>query len=516
MVAVCKNLFGIRGIVMIKVLVAEDELPLLRGIANMIEELDSEFEVVMRAKNGKEALLFIDEEPVDIVFTDINMPMMDGLELLQYLSENHPDIATVVISGYDEFSYVQQAIRYRSKNYLLKPVSRMELKQQLSDMKEEIKAHSYKAQEEFLTKLLFGNETFKAVSFAGQLYPLCLCAGASILLGSVESRFSNEYWGGVSVRALLYEIRNSKEGVFCYLGRNSNEMLLLLEEEDGSVIASIAEKLLAALPGEFPVNLVYKDTQVAAEELKKVMYSFSERIYREGTYGQSCIVNLEAKGKEFLLSDAQENALRFCAGKSNGEDMKGLLAQLCGKMKEYRISQSKLEQLLPRLVNDMMPDEVKSQQGEAVMVQDTLELLRESASLEQFFEDFYLLWQGTCFGHKFENGRELMHEVDDYITEHVKDNITTKELSHKFGLVSPYLSKLFKEYKGETPTQYIQNIRIQCAKEMLKQYPGMLAKDVAELVGYGNPLYFSKIFKKKVGVYPSEYREGKKDKEKEL
>lgn len=135
-----------------------------------------------------------------------------------------------------------------------------------------------------------------------------------------------------------------------------------------------------------------------------------------------------------------------------------------------------------------------------------LELISDSVSLEQFFEDFFELWEKTFFEDCVENGKELMQEVENFIINHAEQPITTKMLSKKFGLVSPYLSKLFKDYKGETPTQYIQNIRISRAKELLVRFPELLAKDVAEMVGYNNPLYFSKIFKKKTGVYPSEYR----------
>ena len=78
--------------------------------------------------------------------------------------------------------------------------------------------------------------------------------------------------------------------------------------------------------------------------------------------------------------------------------------------------------------------------------------------------------------------------------------------SSDLGLVSPYLSRLFKAYKGLTPSQYIQNIRLNNAKELLTAYPNITSKDIAGMVGYQDPLYFSKIFKKNTGIYPSEYR----------
>ncbi len=118
---------------MIKVLVAEDELPLLRGISRLIEKINSDFTVVKMAKTGKEAMDYLEEYPVDVVFTDINMPVVDGLELLEYVSGKMPSAASVVISGYQDFTYAQKALRFGVKNYLVKPVDKKELEQLRSE-----------------------------------------------------------------------------------------------------------------------------------------------------------------------------------------------------------------------------------------------------------------------------------------------------------------------------------------------------------------------------------------------
>lgn len=89
---------------MIKVLVAEDEKPLLRGIKMLVEEIDSNFTVVKCAVNGKEAIEYLSANQVDVVFTDINMPLVDGLELMKYLTAEHPEIIVVVISGYSDLN----------------------------------------------------------------------------------------------------------------------------------------------------------------------------------------------------------------------------------------------------------------------------------------------------------------------------------------------------------------------------------------------------------------------------
>ena len=93
----------------------------------LVEEIDLHFTVVKCAVNGKEAIEYLSANRVDVVFTDINMPIVDGLELMKYLSAEHPETIVVVISGYNDFEYAQKAIRFGVKEYLLKPIVKEEL-----------------------------------------------------------------------------------------------------------------------------------------------------------------------------------------------------------------------------------------------------------------------------------------------------------------------------------------------------------------------------------------------------
>ena len=100
-----------------------------------------------------------------------------------------------------------------------------------------------------------------------------------------------------------------------------------------------------------------------------------------------------------------------------------------------------------------------------------------------------------------------MQALDLYIQEHLSENLSLKALGSRFGLVPPYLSKLFKAYKGLTPTQYIRQLRMETAKRLLAERPELLVQDIAASIGYENPLYFSRTFNEHVGLYPSDYRD---------
>ena len=115
---------------MYKVLVVEDEDIIRKNIVSFIKRLSPDFEVVGDAKNGLQALDIYKEKEPDIVITDILMPQMDGIQLIEKLRKDNRDISFIIISGYDEFTYAQSAMRLDVSDYLLKPF----LPQQLADV----------------------------------------------------------------------------------------------------------------------------------------------------------------------------------------------------------------------------------------------------------------------------------------------------------------------------------------------------------------------------------------------
>ena len=122
----------------IKAIVVEDEEKIGWYISNKIESLDASVSVEGLAQNGAEALALIEKCRPQVVFTDITMPVMDGLELAAAIKHNYPGIVVVIISGYSEFSYAQQAVRHGVFNYILKPIEEEELSDTLYDIRKNL------------------------------------------------------------------------------------------------------------------------------------------------------------------------------------------------------------------------------------------------------------------------------------------------------------------------------------------------------------------------------------------
>ncbi len=123
---------------MYRLLVADDEKRLLSGLCDFYPWRDLGFQIVARAENGRQALDYIARNPVDVVFTDISMPVMTGIELAEVLHREYPNIKIVFLSGYSEFQYARQALKYGVHDYILKPVKTDELRKTFVELKRKL------------------------------------------------------------------------------------------------------------------------------------------------------------------------------------------------------------------------------------------------------------------------------------------------------------------------------------------------------------------------------------------
>lgn len=124
---------------MIKIIIVDDEKMIREGLVTTMPWKEMGIEVVGSADNGRTALeIAIDKKP-HIILTDIRMPKMDGIEFLKRIKEELPKVKVVILSGYDDFSYAQQALRYGAADYLIKPVNVEELQKVMGDLKDTFK-----------------------------------------------------------------------------------------------------------------------------------------------------------------------------------------------------------------------------------------------------------------------------------------------------------------------------------------------------------------------------------------
>lgn len=491
---------------MIRTLIAEDELPLLRGLGQLIEKLHPAFEVVCEAKNGREALEYLSQHSVDVLFTDINMPVFNGLQLMEQARALCPQLQIVVISGYHDFEYARQAMRFGAKNYLLKPVNRAELKELLDSLSQEMTLYSYSQKRSWLIECLFNAGEEKPPLFPFKpLTVLYLCLGAR----QTSQDFDELSKPGAISDTLMWEMVKEKWGcpdIWLFYGQRPNEAIWIFEKKMEIALTDVQELIRRRFQADLPVTAAVC-TDISSGNLQRTAAELSRWIANGVIMGQSRLLHSCPSAQSYHISAADKAAVHFSLQKRQWDEFFILVQRMLDSLLRSQGTQTVLEDFLTELL-EMVHKEAGNQPDRELRatVQELVSTSGdEQALLRAFFPYCRDLFQHTTFDTSDKEG--LMQSLDQYILEHIGEPLSLKELSQKYGLVAPYLSKLFKAYKGMSPAQYIQNIRIESAKRMLRDNPSMLSREIAEALGYSNALYFSKTFYKHVGVYPSEYRQ---------
>ncbi len=531
------------------ILIVDDEQLIRQGLRARIEYLGIDVDEIFEAENGLMALRLQEEHPIDVVITDIRMPDMDGLELIQEMQKKNNQIKFVVLSGYAEFSYAETAIRLGVKAYLLKPVSNDDLKEafdkaykemeqtasvrQEVQMKKRMDREKQVYQQEKALNALFSSQEAGAVT-REQLCKLC--------------GYDEKMWAGGAESVLYLAILHINKESFEHQRFRpvDHELVRFMIRNIFEEIQAPCEKLL--------VNSLSDTRQmygIFIGDDKKKLRMEVERIYlrmrsvlekKMGIYltiGVSrCRSQLE--GKE--TSEARQALKqRIIYGKANiyfYEDIRILGEQ------EFPVSQLHLlEQYIEHneifkvknLVQEIFSEELVKKYGSAylrIMWIRILNLLlhhyerrgRNAAEIEKMLQNYNLLDRiqslqeirqkiiemvMECVSTESvadANARSKIQMAIGYIQEHFAENLTVNVLAEHYGMSPNYFSSMFKKEMSRSAVNYITELRINQARELL-YHSELSVVDISKKVGYEDSQYFFRVFKKYLGMTPLQYRE---------
>lgn len=459
----------------------------------MIEKIHTEFIVVKAAYNGKEAIEYLESNPVDVIFTDINMPLVDGMDVLRFASQKYPDCVKVIISGYSEFQYAQQAIHFGVKEYLLKPIEYRDLEQILANIWKDIKDKKEKKQKRLLQSVVYEGNKNVGIQKVQMVH---FCAGPLIKEGLEESVEECDFWKGNEIETVALKFLSEGIGVYAFEKYQPNEKILLIVPKENVDMKKLCIEIVEELgkKGIF-VTAVYHQEKIDTREIPSISRQLRKYMQDHILIGKSSIY----EDKDLLKESDQYKRISSKFIGNNNTIVKEAEIILGSET----LMQKECVYLLEKLLKQLLLESRKQNET----TEDTIwNLILYSANGKEIFSNLMQILEQNGINGRQEKTREMMEHVEHYVQQHFSEGITVASVAAEFGLVPPYLSRLFKEYSGYTLSQYVQKIRIDRAKSLLEMEGEILAKDVAEIVGYPNPLYFSKIFKKKVGMYPSEYR----------
>ncbi|MET3730108.1 two-component system response regulator YesN [Fictibacillus halophilus] len=498
---------------MLKLLIVDDEQIEREGLQVILQKAFPDIQI-HQAKNGKIAVQVAAELKPDLVMMDIQMPGMNGLQAIQEITSRNPLIKFVMITAFDMFDYARQAIKLGVKDYLLKPSRVSEIEETVGKVLKEIteERRSLKVLERTLplvetdvvTQLLFDHvhdvhldmlvdmldissthESFVMSILLPQsgekLYSLIKDKVRKSASGWVGARYGRQLpiivfrKPGCSFRSQAISLAkdilslkkvSSDDGWFIGIGNVCHSL--------DQVRQSYQESLIATMDPSLPVKYrFYHDVPVLGSTENKPQSKQREKQFldeiRLGKWDevQKSVMDLiqrcENEGADLLQTQQRVLELLWVAARVMSEmGVETETPFFSYQSQDYRQLRSESEHLLKQM----------------------------QTSYEEHYEQLEA---------------DTIHQIKQYIVQHSHEDISLETLGRKVGLSPIYISKMFKEKLGINYIDFLTECRIEKAKKLMAD-PEKSLKEITYEVGYHEPNYFSKVFKKMVTLSPTEYR----------
>ena len=479
-----------------KIAVVEDETLVRAGIRKKIEQLG--VEVVFDTDSGYRLLDYMKQKDTvqpDMLFVDICMPIMDGLELVEQVRQLRPQIPIVILSGYNNFEYARTAIRLGVYDYLLKPVNQEEM----GTMIDKIDLELQKKRKENFDKMM-------QVAMEN-LTDHISCKGSIPLQKMTKDFLHKAFPEGFYVRLVLL---SNWESHMTWLSRE--------EEQEFSFIYPDRPNLLVSLQKE-------KDTVHLKEQLKGVPFTvyysqwFADEMQLSHIVRQGirCIKDHLMLEKQRVLEQGTDlgdterirqwesyydTHYELLLHEIDAKNLEEIKKQIRCIMQFPGIPQAKRNQAWLWIswkiceqygIHDGIEDTVWLQEYDTLecfiegVIEAVLQLLEEHGQMEQM-----------------EQEKSTLEEILVYIHKHYAEDITLKRTSEQFFINRSHLARIFKLKTGNTFNNYLTDLRIEKACQLMKE--GVSISKAAEMVGYDNSRYFSRVFCKVKGCIPSKFK----------
>ncbi|NQX59763.1 response regulator transcription factor [Paenibacillus qinlingensis] len=511
---------------MLKVLLVDDEPVIRAGLAQLIHWEKYGFTIVAKAKNGEQALQLMLEDTPDLIVTDIRMPKMDGLQLIQAVrEERNLQTPVIILTGFNEFDYARQAIRYQVRDYLLKPVDKEELIAALTRIRASLRidnALPVDSQSGNAIKLLLRSTT----SHDNKIH-LCqtLKAHYPVLLMVITLQKHTQTTFPLIHQLLLpvwEAFRLSEASVRIYI--DADGFIALVIQPESAHLSKTEEKQLAfamlhaihdTLDQEafLSVGPLVHSPELLADSFQAACSASIYSLYLDRptvlAYEDIKLLSPFKSQYEYLASF---QLLKESIENNSPQDMERIVLDIFDFFVEQFISPDtikvhlyrfllEIEKYVAEMNGDIQPIIKAANHIDLTCTTTPIRIQRKTflETCRQIGLEIAFLRVQQNFG--------IIDQIEQYVNSHFHENMTLKDVAAKFYMNHAYLGQLFRRKKEIHFNEYLHQVRIEEAKGLLRRTDLKIA-EVAKKVGYNDPTYFSGKFEKHVGVTPTVYKLG--------
>ncbi|UOQ84112.1 helix-turn-helix domain-containing protein [Gracilibacillus salinarum] len=504
---------------MVNIMLVDDEALEREGIRMILERNRSDAKIIAEARTGKQAVEQALIHQPDIIFMDIKMPEMDGLAAIETILAEIPATKCIMVSAFDTFQYAKQAMSFGIKEYLLKPSKISEVLDaydrmvgelaERQDIDTKLEQASSLVEMEFILTLMMDH----VHDFDTDEWMKGMQIEDSRVFAAVLSFESDQKHVDRTIKSEWYRIvkdhlmsQNSR----ILMGPFTGFQLPILVIYEDQNLAQFARDTLQVIQAHLydcqlfiGVGSVIESIAEFPRSYEDALYALEEVHFHQTAKYQVYHEKMAEKRKGFTRMEVEKQLLEAI---KTGDSQTG--AQLFDR---YFLS-------IQQQANHQLPSIRKSLEHFFIVLTRTMEGIGLDQDMQLNLERFdtssqikevaksHLQKAITLMNEWRSDGVQgLLLQAKDYIHTHFKENIMLDEVAAEVGLSSYYLSKLFKEHFQLTFVEYVTHIRLEKAKDLLLD-DEMPLKEIALTIGYRDPNYFSRVFKKETGLSPSEYR----------
>lgn len=528
---------------MYKLLVVEDEKSIAYGIANSIPWGEWGFMISGVCGNGLEALEQIKKDKPHVIISDIRMPEMDGIELMQHLNQHYPEIKIIILSGYNDFEYMQMSIKNQVSEYLLKPTDLDEFEVMFRKMKDRLDEENRKKIEELELKQAY--EESKSLKLRKKFN--ALIKGYGYNEEEMEEEFLKQNRNWVGVILISFDVQNSEDKNAFYqeqikieelLNKNASKenisgkfilnfeekitgILSAEEEPEEDVLHSYTKKMLECVLEEGDINVFagisnfYMDLQMLPQCYEQAKCCVSQKIYSE------------AKSQTIFYKEMQEADFDYYAISFDVEKiLKEILEQQENELEDT------LEQIFSEFRGKVILDyDYINRLSLELMFNLSRELLRYGVQLEKVMKKMDYTYTNIYSFNSLEGKKEFLFKILQEVSkesarmkgewksrsslasqikeivdaEYDSNQISLEYVGAKLYKNTAYISKIFKNEFGCNFSDYIISKRLEKSQKLLAD-PALKIYEISEEMGWADVSNYIKLFKKKYGMSPKEYR----------
>ncbi|MGO4695614.1 response regulator [Paenibacillus sp. 2TAB26] len=509
-------------------IIVDDEPLIRKGLLKKIQSFEHKLTFAGEADNGADGLELIQHLDPDIIFTDMRMPEMDGKSLMKIVHQQYPDKKMIVISGHSDFEYMKEAISAKVVSYLLKPFSREEIHRTLEqaidaiekerNVKQEVvlkaaeKEHiSYHSDIQSLLHLLIGiQQKDKLPIFQSARLKEVSAASAHILLTLYAPASIQQPMIGLQQDYIYIPHSQSDKLAFILLSfteeRSVTTMLKHAERTAAELIHTVSVR--KGSEGCVGISTVVHHLSMLRQAHHETIAALDQRSITD--FGRCYLYNKQRLLPDVMLWERTHELLFLIESGQTAKVKELVLDFFAFYIRQPAVSLAQLKEQSRDMIQEVKKIlsaylQTHEDGSPSSSLESVLNISFDLISIQEYLLTVLMSTADLLKENSAYSSENMIDNIKTYIHKNYTKDLTLEKISSLFYLNPSYLSFLFKEKTAQNFTDYINQLRIEQAKTLLKSTDDKIYK-VAKQLGYDNPKYFFRVFKKMTGHTPEEFR----------